>query len=123
MSDLLRIARAACAREGKKREERKESPTASAEANTFACFPPFPSGLEQWNQSEAIRLMHEADKMVEQSGVDGRDLDIQAAAVMVANASLTRDMETLRFALAEFAIAVRGVASRMRTSESCRARA
>jgi len=54
--------------------------------------------------------MADADALVERSGVDGRAPTIRDAAAVVFSAYLTRDMETLRYALAEFALVVRQLA-------------
>jgi hypothetical protein len=61
------------------------------------------SPAEPWNLDTAIRLMDEADALVEQLSVDGRHPAI-AAAAMVSSAFATRDRETVRFAVAEFAV-------------------
>jgi hypothetical protein len=66
------------------------------------------SPVEPWNLAMAIRLMHDADALVEQLGVSGRHPAIADAAAMVTSAHATRDMETIRFAVAEFALFVRG---------------
>jgi hypothetical protein len=69
-----------------------------------------------WNQEEAIRLMHEADSLVEQLGVSGRHPAVADAAAMVVSAFATRDMETVRFAVSEFAVVVRRVASERKST-------
>jgi hypothetical protein len=65
---------------------------------------------EPWDLPTALRLMHDADSLVEQLGVSGRHPAVAAAAATVASALTTRDMETLRFAVAEFAAVVRELA-------------
>lgn len=65
------------------------------------------SGLEPWDSLTAIILMGKGDELVERLGVSGLLPAIQTAAAMVASAYPTRDMETLRFSLAEFEDAVR----------------
>lgn len=67
-------------------------------------------GAEPWDQRAALRLIVDADALVEQLGVDGQHPVIVSAAAMVTNAFATRDMETLRFAVAEFTVLVRGLA-------------
>ena len=70
------------------------------------------SGNEPWNRRVAIKLMADADALVERLGVNGRHPDVRNAAAMVASASDTRDLETLRFAVTEFKLVVREVAHR-----------
>ena len=65
---------------------------------------------EPWNPGVAIRLMHDADTLVEEMGVSGRHPAIADAAATVTSAFATRDMETLRFAMSEFVSVVRRVA-------------
>jgi len=60
------------------------------------------SPAEPWNLATAIRLMHDADTMVEQLGVSGRHPAVADLAAMVVSAFATRDMETVRFAVTEF---------------------
>jgi hypothetical protein len=66
---------------------------------------------EPWDQQAAIRLMLDADALVERLGVDGRHPAISDTAAAVASAYRMRDLETLRFAVAEFEATVRGVAA------------
>jgi hypothetical protein len=68
------------------------------------------SGPDLWDGRIAIRLMHDADALVGRLGVDGRHPRVQGTAAVV-SASATRDMETLRFAVAEFAALFRALAS------------
>ena len=63
--------------------------------------------LDPWDQSAALRLMFDADTLVERLGVDGRHPAIAAAAARAAGAYAARDMTALRRALTEFAAAVR----------------
>jgi hypothetical protein len=65
---------------------------------------------EPWDREVAIKLMFNADGLVERLGVDGHHSAIVNAATLVSSASDARDMETLRFALAEFELTVRRVA-------------
>jgi hypothetical protein len=73
---------------------------------------PLLAGLEPWDRDEAIRLMAAADELPSRSGVSGTNPDILRAAVMVVSAFQTRDIGTVRFAVAEFAVEVRRVAGR-----------
>lgn len=66
-----------------------------------------PSGSAPWDLGAALRLTHGADSLVGQLGVDGRHPRVQDAAAAVVGALATRDMETLRFAVAEFVAVVR----------------
>ena len=68
------------------------------------------SGAEPWDAALASRLLYDADTLVEQLGVSGHHPAVNDAAARAVRASLTRDMETLRFAVAEFTEIVRGVA-------------
>jgi hypothetical protein len=54
--------------------------------------------------------MSDADSLVERLGIGGRHPAVRDAAAMVTSAHATRDMETLRFAVSEFTVVVRGVA-------------
>jgi hypothetical protein len=65
------------------------------------------SPAEPWDAEAALRLAHDADSLVGQLGVSGRHPAVADAAAMVVSALATRDMETLRFAAAEFAAVVR----------------
>jgi hypothetical protein len=67
-------------------------------------------GLEPWDRNEAIRLMAAADELPSRYGVSGAHPDILRAAAMVVSAFQTRDIGTVRFAVAEFAVEVRRVA-------------
>jgi hypothetical protein len=64
-----------------------------------------------WDQSVALRLMFDADTLVEQLAVDGRHPEIAAAAARVCDAHLARDARTLHQALSEFEMIVRRVHS------------
>jgi hypothetical protein len=68
------------------------------------------------SRDEAIRLMFDADALVEQLGIDGRLPAVQDAAAVVTSAFATRDMETLRLAVAEFGVVVRTLAGRRVTT-------
>jgi hypothetical protein len=68
------------------------------------------TGNSPWDTRIALQLMADADALVEQLGVNGRHPAITDAAAMVASANATRDMETLRFSVAEFTVVVRSVA-------------
>jgi hypothetical protein len=65
---------------------------------------------EPWNADTAIRLMSEADALVERLHVDGQHPAIMAAAAMVTSAHATHDLETVRFAVVEFITLVRQLA-------------
>ncbi len=67
-----------------------------------------------WDTATALRLMNAADALVERLGVDGRHPKVAAAAAVVTSAHATRDMETLRFAVAEFTAVVRRIAAQNR---------
>jgi hypothetical protein len=77
------------------------------------------SGRVAWDQGEALRLLFEADELVERLGVSGRHPEIAAAAAVVDSALATRDLETVRFAVAEFAAAVRSVFTEQGRSMMC----
>jgi hypothetical protein len=68
------------------------------------------SGNEPWDRQVALRLTAEADALVERLGVSGQHPAIVSAAAMVVSAYATHDLETVRFAVAEFALCVRDVA-------------
>lgn len=51
-----------------------------------------------FDRREAVMLMDEVDKLVEQLGVDGRHPDIVAAAELAVEANRLRDMARLRAA-------------------------
>jgi hypothetical protein len=70
----------------------------------------FLSPAEPWNQEVAVRLIYDADTLVEQSGVSGRHPAVVEAAAMVTSAFALRDLETLRLAVAEFAVLIRQLA-------------
>jgi hypothetical protein len=67
---------------------------------------------EPWNLEAAIHLLHEADSLVERFGVSGRHPAVADAAAMVASAFATGDMETVRFAVAEFTALIQKLACR-----------
>jgi hypothetical protein len=54
--------------------------------------------------------MDEADRLVERLGEDGTHPEVTTAAEAVVQAHAIRDLETLRFAVAEFAVIVRRLA-------------
>jgi hypothetical protein len=62
---------------------------------------------ELWDAQEAVRLMTNADAVVNRLGVDGRSPEISQAAVRVVAAYAIRDLETLRFACSEMEVAAR----------------
>lgn len=64
---------------------------------------------EPWNTATALRLMVDADAMVERLGVSGRHPAIADAAAMVTSAFATGDMETLQFAVGQFLTLLREV--------------
>jgi hypothetical protein len=69
------------------------------------------SVAEPWDADSAQRLIDGADALVERLGVDGRHPAVAAAAGVVTSALAMRDMETVRFAVAEFIAVVRGLAT------------
>ena len=75
---------------------------------------------EPWDQRTALRLMEAADALVERLGVVGSRPEITTAATMVVNAYATRDVETLRFAVAEFTVIVRRLAASERGCQECK---
>jgi hypothetical protein len=75
------------------------------------------SRAEPWDLPAALRLTHDADSLVGQLGVSGRHPAVADAAAAVVSALATHDMETLRFAVAEFA-AVVGELARKQTSDA-----
>ena len=119
MSDLLSIARRfLTAGPGGKGEKGGKPPG----GDTFSPISPFPhpgeggesapalAGAEPWNPAAALRLVFDADALVERLSIDGRLPAVQAAAAMLVSALAARDMETVRFAAGEFAAAVRAAA-------------
>lgn len=66
-------------------------------------------GNEPWDRRVAMKLVCDADALVGSFGVSGNHPAIRDAAALVGSAFDTRDLETLRFAVSEFAAAVRGV--------------
>ena len=72
----------------------------------------FPVGHEPWDEREARVLVGACRASVIRLGVDTEDPELAAAAAVVTSAMATRDMETVRFACSEFAVAIREVASR-----------
>ena len=135
MSDLLSIARrflatrSAPGEKGEKEEKGEKGEKREKLSDKPPLFPlspfyhspdltetvPYRTACEPWDQPAALRLMAEADALVEKFGVDGRHPAIVDAAAMVGSAFETRDMETVRFATAEFAATVRGVIAVQRT--------
>ena len=107
MADLMEIARRTRDRTRKESKQSKESPPPAEGPDPFACFPCLSSGPVQWNSEEASRLMSDADTLVERLGANGTNPEVRAVAALVASAYATRDVETLRFACAEFQAAVR----------------
>jgi hypothetical protein len=89
-------------------------------AGLIAVLSPVLSESEPWNVSIAIRLMHDADTLVAESGLDARHPALVAASAVVLSAFAARDLETVRFAVAEFAVEVRRVA-RERASAAAKA--
>jgi hypothetical protein len=79
---------------------------------------------EPWDLVTAVRLMHEADTLVVQLGVSGRHPAVVAASAMVTSAFATHDLETVRFAVSEFAVLIRRLArERVHTDETGQKRA
>lgn len=70
------------------------------------------SGREPWDVRVALKLTTDADALVAQLGVDGRHPTVVDAAATVVSAYETHDLETIRFAVAEFVVAVRERARR-----------
>lgn len=62
---------------------------------------------DPWDQPAALRLMFDADTLVERLGVDGRHPAIAAAAARAAGAHAARDMTALRLVLTQFEAVVR----------------
>jgi hypothetical protein len=91
-------------------------------ADLIAALSPAPSlsGLEPWDRAIAIQLMHDADTLVAESGLDGRHPALVAAGEVVFSAFAARDLETVRFAVAEFAVEIRRV-TRERASAAAKA--
>lgn len=114
MADLMEIARTARDRTRKESKQSKQSPQPAEGAPPFACFPCFPFGPVPWDQRRAVRLMYDADTLVERLDVDGTDPEVRSAAALVASAYATRDMETMLYAVNEFEVEVR-------RAESCKA--
>jgi hypothetical protein len=69
------------------------------------------SSGRSWDTAVAIRLMNDADALVERLGVDGNHPEVTAVAEAVVRAHATRNMGTLRFAVAEFGVVVRRLAA------------
>ncbi len=68
--------------------------------------------VEPWDGETARRLMESADALVGRLGVDGTRPEIADAVAVVVSAHATKDMETLRLAVTEFAVVVRRFAAR-----------
>jgi hypothetical protein len=123
VSDLLSIARRFLPAGPGEKGEKGEKPPAGA---LLSPIPPFshPSaggevtptlaGAEPWDQRTALRLLLDADTLVERLGIDGQLPTIREAAAVVTSALATRDLETVRLAVAEFEAVVRGVAASRR---------
>jgi hypothetical protein len=72
-------------------------------------FTPRAVPVEPWDQKAAVKLEYQADTLVSELGVDGRDERIQARAALAVEAHLGRDMLRLRATIAEFVRMVREV--------------
>lgn len=72
---------------------------------------PLLTGAEPWDRRAAVRLLLDADALVERLGIDGRHPAVRDAAAMVTSAFGTRDPETVRFAVAEFTALIRRLAA------------
>jgi hypothetical protein len=59
----------------------------------------------------ALKLMSDADDLMEGHVVDSRHSEFGFAAAMLTSAYATRDMKTVRFATSEFCVIVRHLAS------------
>lgn len=129
MSTLMEIARGVMARLSEAGEKGEKGGKGSG-AMTFSPLSPFSpdgrantspplTGRESWNVRSAIKLMVEADVLVERLGVDGRHPEVAAAATMVVSAVATLDMETVRFAVSEFVAVVRRLASVKNRESAC----
>jgi hypothetical protein len=79
-------------------------------AATEATERPLLSGSEPWNLRKAIRLTTTADELPGKLGVSGTHPGVAAAAARVVSAFASRDRETVRYAGAEFEVAVRAAA-------------
>lgn len=118
MSDLITIARRFLGTgSGEKGDKGEKPPT-----TPFSPLSPFSHphggqepdpplvGAEPCDQRVALRLIADADALLERLGVDGQHPAVASAAAMVTSAHATRDLETLRFAVAEFTVVVRRLA-------------
>lgn len=112
--DLLAIARRHLDRTrapGRDNGEKGEKPAAGTPLSLLSPFSPPAVSRSGWgcHREEMLRLVLSVDEYVERSGVSGRHPVIQAAVDMVVSATLTYDIETMRYAVAEFRVAVASV--------------
>lgn len=77
--------------------------------------PVVPSAGEPWDRRVAIKLMEDADALVERLGVSGHHPDVRDAAARVASAYAARDLETVRLNVSEFKLLVRDLARALKT--------
>ncbi len=75
---------------------------------------------DSWDQQAAIRMMFDADTLVESLGVDGRHPAITATVAQVSRAHAAQNMGALRFALGEFTTLVRKLA--VQSESECESR-
>ena len=109
MDDIMTLARASAARaragDGGANVAKPPHAPPPDHLTPFATFPP-PS---PWDQQEVSKRTRASDELVAHLHVDGRDPEVQRAASVVESATATGDMEVLKYALAEFDVAVRRV--------------
>lgn len=112
--DLLAIARRHLDRTrapGGEIEDKGEKPATGTPLSPLSSFSPPAVSRSDWgcHREEMLRLVLSVDEFVERSGVSGRHPVIKAAVNMVVSATLTCDIETVRYAVAEFRVAVASV--------------
>jgi len=116
VSDLLSIARRFLTAPSGEKGDKGDKGQQSAGFSPLSPFSPAPGerephlslvGVERWDQRAAIRMVLEADALVARLDIDDQLPAIQNAAATVTSALATRDMETVRFAVVNFAAEVR----------------
>ncbi len=112
--NLLAIARRHLDRTrapGGDKGDKGEMPAVGIPLSPFSPLSPPDVFRSGWacHREKMLRLLCSADEYVERSGVSGRHPVIQAAVDMVVSATLTYDIETMRYAVAEFRVAVASV--------------
>lgn len=125
--DLLSIARRHLSKTGtphERNERNEQSPLTDVTPDGLSSYSSFFSSPEAnsngWgcHRSETNRLLSEADDLVEALGVPGTHPEIAPAVNVVASAYSTRDIEILRFAVFEFTLVVKVVASAIRNQST-----